>query len=154
MPSVGLTDSPSGLLAYILEKYSAGTRAENKELKDGGLTKRFTRDELIDNIMIYWTSNCITTSMRLYADTTSKRELSLRVNEIPTSVPTWVIQAKNEIIYQPPNVLRIKYPNLVNVTVIHDGGHFLASELPQVFSDDVLEAIKTFRALLTIKTEL
>ncbi|XP_052758076.1 juvenile hormone epoxide hydrolase-like [Galleria mellonella] len=151
---VGLTDSPSGLLAYILEKYSTSTNKEYRQLKDGGLTRKYTRDELIDILMIYWTSNCITTSMRLYAETTSKKELAFRTYETPTTVPTWVIQAEHELIYEPPNALRVKYHNLVNVTAIPYGGHFLALELPQVFSEDVLDAIKTFRGSRTAKIKL
>ncbi|KAM3958731.1 juvenile hormone epoxide hydrolase-like [Aphomia sociella] len=151
---VGLTDSPSALLAYILEKFSTGTNRKYRELEDGGLTRWFTREELVDNLMLYWSSNCITTSMRMYAEMTSKKQLSLKIFKIPTDVPTWVIQSKNEIVYQPPIVLQVKFRNLVNVTVLQNGGHFLASELPDVFAEDLLEAIKTFRSLQKAKIEL
>ncbi|XP_059061283.1 juvenile hormone epoxide hydrolase-like [Achroia grisella] len=144
---VSLTDSPAGLLAYILEKTSVATRPENRNLEDGGLTKYFTREHLVDNLMMYWTSNSITSSMRLYAETINKKQLSVKIHQIPTSVPTWVVQAKHEISYQPPIILKFKYHNLVNVRAIDIGGHFLASELPQVFADDVLDAIQAFRSL-------
>ena len=57
------------------------------------------------------------------------------------------MQAKYEGAYQPPWILRLKFTNLVDVTVLDDGGHFLAFELPKVFSADVLKAIGEFRKL-------
>ena len=76
-----------GLAAYILEKFSAWTHRENKDAEDGNLTQRlfsllfiefytyhvfkflrFTMDELLDNVMVYWTTNSITSSMRFYAE--------------------------------------------------------------------------------------
>lgn len=69
----------------------------------------------------------------------------ISVPSYATKVPTWAIQAKNEISYQPPNILRTKFYNLLNVTVLDDGGHFLAFELPKVFTEDVFKAVKAFR---------
>ncbi|KAM3958015.1 juvenile hormone epoxide hydrolase-like [Aphomia sociella] len=152
---VALTDSPAGLLAYILEKTSTATRPSYRQLVDGGLNKDFTREHLIDNLMVYWSSGSITSSLRLYAESFCKKQFSLNIAQIPTSVPTWVIQAKYEIAYQPPIVLKIKYHNLINVNPIHIGGHFLASQLPQVFADDLLNAMSTFRSLnKNVKAEL
>lgn len=70
-------DSPVGLAAYILEKFSTWTNKEWRDLPDGGLTKKYNLTELLDNIMIYWDSRCITTSMRLYAETFNKAHQSL-----------------------------------------------------------------------------
>lgn len=47
--------------------------------------------------------------------------------------------------YQPPSVLGAKFTNLVGTTVLDDGGHFLAFELPQVFAADVFKAVKAFK---------
>lgn len=63
-----LSDSPIGLAAYILEKFSLGTDRNNKKKLDAGLLEKFTFDELLDNVMIYWVSDSITTSMRLYLE--------------------------------------------------------------------------------------
>ncbi|KPJ20527.1 Juvenile hormone epoxide hydrolase [Papilio machaon] len=142
---VSLTDSPSGLLAYILEKFSTWTNVENKLKPDGGLEIRFTKDKLIDNLMIYWTSNCITTSMRLYAEQTSSKNRELDLDSYTTPVPTWAFQTKSEMIYQPPSVLKTKYLNFLGATVLEDGGHFLALELPQIFVNDVFKAVNIFK---------
>ncbi|XP_047510618.1 juvenile hormone epoxide hydrolase-like isoform X2 [Pieris napi] len=142
---IALSDSPAGLAAYILEKFSTWTRLEHRSKPDGGLTYRFSKDRLIDNLMVYWVSNSITTSMRMYAETFNKRYLSLNLDEIQTPVPTWVIQAKQEVTYVPGWILKFKYINLLNETILQDGGHFLAMELPEIFSKDVLKAIDAFR---------
>lgn len=74
---VGLNDSPAGLAAYIIEKFSTGTNSAYKQRADGGLLEKFTYDELIDNLMIYWVSNSMTTAMRIYAEMYTKSNRSL-----------------------------------------------------------------------------
>ncbi|KAG6458412.1 hypothetical protein O3G_MSEX010852 [Manduca sexta] len=153
---VSLTDSPSGLLAYILEKFSTWTRLEHKLKVDGGLGFRFSREQLVDNLMVYWSTNSITTSMRFYAENVASSFRSLKLDSYKTAVPTWGLQAKSELMYQPPALLRMKFTNLLNTTVLEDGGHFLAFELPQVFVEDVFRAVKAFREWhkSNVKTEL
>lgn len=77
---VSLSDSPSGLLAYILEKFSTGTCLEHRSRADGGLGFRFKKEQLIDNLMMYWASNSITTSMRLYAEESSRKNQELNLH--------------------------------------------------------------------------
>jgi len=74
---VGLNDSPAGLAAYIIEKFSTGTNPSYKYRADGGFLEKYTYDELIDNLMIYWISNSITTAMRIYAEHYTKSNRSL-----------------------------------------------------------------------------
>lgn len=74
---VALRDSPVGLAAYILEKFTTWTNPSWKDLDDGGLTKKFTYDKLLDNVMIYWVTRSITTSMRLYSETFTKATYAL-----------------------------------------------------------------------------
>lgn len=69
-----MQDSPVGLAAYILEKFSTWTNEDWRDLPDGGLKiqktadSKYSMDDLLDNIMIYWASNSITSSMRLYLE--------------------------------------------------------------------------------------
>lgn len=69
---VGLNDSPVGLAAYILEKFTTWTNPAWKNKADGGLLERYTYTKLLDNVMIYWVTNSITTSMRLYSEAMNK----------------------------------------------------------------------------------
>lgn len=73
---MALNDSPAGLAAYILEKFSTWTNFDFKHLPDGGLSK-YNIDELLDNIMIYWVTGSMTTSMRLYAEFATKKYQAL-----------------------------------------------------------------------------
>ena len=66
--AAALIDSPVGLAAYILEKFSTWTDHNNVRKSDGGLTQKFTLDELLTNIMIYWTTNSIASSVRYYKE--------------------------------------------------------------------------------------
>ena len=64
----GLNDSPIGLAAYILEKFSTFTNRTWRSLPDGGLTKVWTFDDLLTNVMIYWVNGNVASSMRLYKE--------------------------------------------------------------------------------------
>ncbi|XP_039980746.1 epoxide hydrolase 1 isoform X2 [Xiphias gladius] len=68
----GLNDSPVGLAAYILEKFSTWTNCDFRNLADGGLTRKFSLDDLLTNVMIYWLSGCIISSMRFYKENFGK----------------------------------------------------------------------------------
>lgn len=76
---VALRDSPVGLAAYMLEKYPLWTNPSWVNLMDGGLTKKFKLEDLLDNVMIYWYTGCITTSMRIYAEAFTYRYLDMRM---------------------------------------------------------------------------
>lgn len=80
LPGIALTDSPAGLAAYILEKFSTWTNNEHKVAGDGNLLQKFSLTHLLDNIMVYWTSNSITTSMRTYAETMNRRFLCMNID--------------------------------------------------------------------------
>lgn len=73
---VALNDSPVGLAAYILEKFSTWTSTGYKNQPDGGLSK-FNTDELLDNVMVYWVTGSMTTSMRLYSEYASNKYRAL-----------------------------------------------------------------------------
>jgi len=67
--------SPIGLAAYILEKFSTGTNKNYKYRADGGLLEEHTLDDLLDNIMLYWITNSMTTGFRIYAEHFNKTNI-------------------------------------------------------------------------------
>ncbi|KAH8254317.1 hypothetical protein KR032_009456 [Drosophila birchii] len=137
-----LIDNPAGLAAYILEKFSTWTNLKYRDLPDGGLTKRFTYDQLLDNVMIYYVTNSITTSMRLYAESMNKAQLALEVDRLPILAKSGCTRFAHEIIHSPDAVLANKFPNLVHSTHHPDGGHFPAFELPQQMYEDFIVFVK------------
>ena len=80
MSGVALSDSPVGLAAYIIEKFSTWTRKTGIKEADGGLLDKFTMDELLDNVMIYWVTNSITTSMRLFSESFSFKQFGYQLD--------------------------------------------------------------------------
>ncbi|XP_011688640.1 PREDICTED: juvenile hormone epoxide hydrolase 1-like [Wasmannia auropunctata] len=136
---VGLNDSPAGLASYIIEKFSTGTNVSYKYREDGGFLEKYTYDELIDNLMIYWVSNSMTTAMRIYAEqyTKSNRSLTATLNSIPVKVPSACAQFPHEIMAQSPDELRTRFVNLLRITKMPRGGHFAAFEEPELLANDI-----------------
>ncbi len=67
--------SPLGLAAYVLEKFSTGTNRAYRGFSDGGLTKKHKMDDLLTNLMLYWTTNSMTSAMRFYKENLKFDEL-------------------------------------------------------------------------------
>ncbi|XP_046418307.1 juvenile hormone epoxide hydrolase 1-like isoform X1 [Neodiprion fabricii] len=134
---VALSDSPAGLAAYILEKFSTWTNPEYRFGEDGKLLEKFTIDELLDNLMLYWVTNSITTSMRLYSESFNSAQQSLKLDSANLRVPTGCAIFPHEISYQPESLLRLRYSDLVQVNHMPRGGHFAFFEEPQLLADDV-----------------
>lgn len=76
-PGAALRESPVGLAAYILEKFITWTNPSFKNQLDGGLKLKYDFDKLLDNVMIYWVSDSITTSVRLYSESLGSNHMSL-----------------------------------------------------------------------------
>ena len=70
-----LNDSPVGLAAYILEKFSTWTNSSYRNCVDGCLTSHFTLDDLLTNVMIYWVTGTIGSSMRFYKENFGDEEI-------------------------------------------------------------------------------
>ncbi|XP_054156405.1 epoxide hydrolase 1-like [Oppia nitens] len=139
-----LVNSPVGLAAYILEKFSVWTNPAFLDKPDGELTKKFTLDELLTNIMIYWTSNNVASSMRYYKENIPLlfTDFSLDRFCIKASVPSAVADFPNELLRSPQSLTKYHYENLIQYTSMPRGGHFAAFEEPKLVADD----IKTFVA--------
>lgn len=136
-----LNDSPVGLAAYILEKFSTWTNKDFRNLEDGGLTRKFSLDDLLTNVMIYWTAGCITTSMRFYKENFSQG-LNKPHARIPVVVPTGCACFPNELMHTPELWVRQKYRRLVSFTPMLRGGHFAAMEEPELMAEDINKFVK------------
>uniref|UniRef100_A0A8D2ZH89 microsomal epoxide hydrolase n=1 Tax=Scophthalmus maximus TaxID=52904 RepID=A0A8D2ZH89_SCOMX len=137
----GLNDSPVGLAAYILEKFSTWTSRDFRNLEDGGLTRKFSLDDLLTNVMIYWVSGCIVPSMRFYKENVG-RGLNAPHTKIPVHVPTGFACFPNELIHTPKLWVKQKYSQLVTFSPMARGGHFAAMEEPQLMAEDIQKFTK------------
>ena len=128
---MGLTDSPAGLMTYILEKYSTWSfNYENEVLNshDGGLNK-FSKDDLLTIVTLYWMTNTITSSMRYYKCSLTQTssdwfEFDLSKFPTPKSIPVSITYAPNELDHTPFTILKHSYLNLIQFKILKIGGHF------------------------------
>ncbi len=123
----GLTDSPAGLAAWIVEKFRAWSDC------GGEVENSFSRDRLLDNISVYWLTGTIGSSMRLYyEDHGPGRDVPLP----PVKVPVGHAHFPAEIITCPRRWAAAKF-NITRWTNMPRGGHFPAMEVPDLFVGDV-----------------
>lgn len=142
---IALSNNPVGLAAYILEKFSTWTNIEYQHLPDGGLTKRFSLDALLDNIMIYYITNTITTSQRLYAEHFSKKQQSIQLENVFIHTPTGCARFLHDIMHHTDSHLKTRYRNLIHSSYYKVGGHFAAMELPEVLYVDFIEFLEKLK---------
>ena len=124
----GLHDSPVGLAAWLTEKFRAWTDCH------GDLERSISKDELLTNIMIYWATGTITSSMRLYYEYRHHRD-GLRPGE-RVECPTGFADFPGEILRAPRSWVERAY-NIQQWTEMKAGGHFAALETPEALAEDV-----------------
>ena len=134
----GLNDSPAGLAAWIVEKFHGWS--DLPQDADGDLDNYFTKDELLTNISIYWFTETITSSTRIYYEN-SKTPVAKPIEYI--DVPTGVALYPAEIFITPRSWVAAAY-DLRHYSLMEQGGHFAALEQPASY----LNELNTFFRLL------
>lgn len=129
----GLADSPAGQAGWILEKFWAWTDC------NGHPENVLGRDEMLDNVMLYWATNSAASSARLYWESFGKGRPG-RVG-----VPVGVAVYPKEIVAPVRAWMRDEYPDIRHFVRMPRGGHFAAFEQPQLFVDDVRAYFRLFR---------
>ena len=129
----GLTDSPAGCAAWIVEKLWSWS--EN----GGDLNRCFTDDQILDNVMLYWLSGTSTTSARLYWEI--QQALYLPVPTVPVGCTIF----PGEMTRTSRRWAEAFYPDLRYFNVTLQGGHFAAWEQPDLFVDEIRACFRTMR---------
>ena len=132
--SYGLTDSPVGLLAWILEKFRAWSD------HDEDLWATFDRDQLLANVTLYWLTGTALSSARTYLE--ARRESPPFRPTERSEVPTAFARYPAEPWSAPRSALERSY-RLVRWTEAPAGGHFAAMEQPRWFASDVAEFFRS-----------
>lgn len=132
----GLNDSPAGLAAWIVEKFHSWTH------HSGNLETAVSRDHLLTNIMIYWTTQTITSSARLYFESAHVANNLFEHGRIAT--PTGCAMFPGEL-YQPPRAWAEELYNIQHWSRPARGGHFAALEQPQLLAEDLRQFFGKFR---------
>ena len=134
---MALNDSPAGLLAWIVEKFRGWSDC------DGDPETVFTRDQLLTNVMLYWVTQTITSSVRLYWESRLSGIWSTPPD--PVLVPTGIARYPKEEILRFPRSWVEQIYNVTYWSVLPRGGHFAAMEQPELFVDDVRKFFATVR---------
>ncbi len=138
----GLVDSPVGLAAWILD-HDASSYSLIARVFDGQ-KEGLTRDDILDNITMYWLTNTAISSARLYWDTRQVAKGSffdVRGLKIPVAVSVF----PDEIYAAPKSWAEKAYSKLIHYNKLPKGCHFAAWEQPGYFVSEVRESFKTFR---------
>jgi pimeloyl-ACP methyl ester carboxylesterase len=129
----GLADSPSGQAAWIIEKFWSWMDC------NGHPENVLTRDELLDNVMLYWLTNSAASSARLYWESFNK------VARDPVKVPTGCSIFPKEIFRCSKRWAEKRFEKLVHWNDLDKGGHFAAFEVPETFVNEVRTCFRHMR---------
>ena len=128
-----LDDSPAGLAAWIVEKFRAWSDV------NGNVEQKFTKDELLTNIMLYWATQSGASSARIYYENQRAKPPQGRVQ-----VPTACAVFPKEISIAPRRWVEAQY-NVTRWTEMPRGGHFAAMEEPTLLAEDIRTFFRTVR---------
>jgi pimeloyl-ACP methyl ester carboxylesterase len=134
----GIGDSPAGLAAWMLDHDSRSLDLIARVFD--GQAEGLTRDDILDNITLYWLTNTAVSSARLYWE--SKLPFFAPKG---LAIPTAVSVFPDEIYAAPKSWTEKAYPKLIHYNRLPKGGHFAAWEQPQLFSEELREAFRSLR---------
>ena len=132
----GLSDSPAGLAAWIVEKFRAWSDC------DGNLESVFSKDQLLANISLYWFTGAIGSSFWPYY---ARMHGPWPIPEGSVNVPMGYAEFPREILRPPRSVAQKVYTDIRRWSVMQKGGHFAAMEQPQALADEIVEFFRPLR---------
>lgn len=140
----GISDSPVGLAAWLLDhndadgQPAAAVAAALDRIESA--TGELTRDEVLDNITLYWLTNTGISASRLYWEYKGGF-----FNAKGVTIPVAMTIFPSEQYQAPRSWAEKAYPNLIYYNRVDKGGHFAAWEQPQIFSDELRSAFRSLR---------
>jgi pimeloyl-ACP methyl ester carboxylesterase len=134
----GIADSPVGLAAWILD-HDARSYELIARVFDGK-SEGVTRDDILDNITVYWLTNTAVSSARLYWE----NKLAFFAPQGVT-IPVAVSAYPDELYQAPRSWAEKAFPKLIHYNRLPKGGHFAAWEQPESFSNELRTAFRTLR---------
>jgi microsomal epoxide hydrolase len=132
----GLTDSPTGLAAWIVEKFRTWSDC------GGDVERRFSKDVILTNVMLYWVTGAINSSFWPYYARRHGPWPLMEGQRI--AVPTAYAAFPREILH-PPRALAERYYNIQRWTPMPAGGHFAALEEPEALASDIRAFFRDLR---------
>jgi pimeloyl-ACP methyl ester carboxylesterase len=133
-----LADSPVGLAAWMLD-HDAASQALMARVFDGQ-PEGLTRDDVLDNVTLYWVTNTAVSSARLYWES----KLAFFAPK-GVAIPVAVSAFPDELYQAPRSWTERAYPKLIHYNRLPKGGHFAAWEQPEFFSEEVRAGFRSLR---------
>ncbi|WP_446218543.1 epoxide hydrolase family protein [Micromonospora sp. IBHARD004] len=134
----GLADSPIALASYMLDHDAASLELICRTF--AGQPVGLTRDDVLDNVTLFWLTNTGVSASRLYAE----NKLSFFAAK-GVSIPVAVSVFPDELYQAPKSWAEQAYPNLIHYNRLDKGGHFAAWEQPQLLSEEVRAGFRSLR---------
>jgi pimeloyl-ACP methyl ester carboxylesterase len=129
-----LADSPAGMAAWFYDKFADWTYS------GGDPERSLTRDEMLDDITLYWLTNTGTSGARLYWENNANN-----FNAVDISIPAAITVFPGEIYRAPRSWAEQAYHRLIYFNEADKGGHFAAWEEPELFSEEIRAAFRSLR---------
>jgi pimeloyl-ACP methyl ester carboxylesterase len=139
----GLVDSPIGLAAWMLDHDDASEKMIARAF--AGQSEGLTRDDVLDNVTLYWLRNTAISSARLYWDTAQVSNAGF-FDARGVKIPVAVSAFPDEIYQAPRSWAERAYPKLIHYNKLDKGGHFAAWEQPQLFVEEMRASFKPLRS--------
>ncbi|MGZ5926576.1 MAG: alpha/beta hydrolase, partial [Rhizomicrobium sp.] len=139
----GIADSPIGLAAWMLD-HDARSQEMIARVFDGK-TEGLSRDDVLENVTLYWLTNTAISSARLYWDTTQTSTGGGFFDVRGVKLPVAVSAFPDEIYQAPKSWAERAYPKLIHYNKLPKGGHFAAWEQPAAFTAEMRASFKTLR---------
>ena len=142
-----LTDSPAGLAAWMLDHDADSYQKISRAFLDGQPVGGLTRDNILDNITLYWLTGTATSSARLYWEQARSLAALIASGKKPPELklPVGFTVFPGEIIQAPRSWAEKVYPNLTYFHQAAKGGHFAAWEEPELFAEEIRAAFTSLR---------
>lgn len=134
----GLADSPVGLAAFMLDHDKASLALITRSFN--GVSEGLSRDDVLDNITLFWLTNTAISAARLYAENKTPFFGSKGV-KLPVAVSVF----PDELYQAPKSWAEQAYPNLIHYNRLPKGGHFAAWEQPELFVNEVRTGFRSLR---------
>ncbi|WP_435222565.1 epoxide hydrolase family protein [Streptomyces sp. Tue6028] len=134
----GLADSPVGLAAFLLDHDAASLAMISRSF--AGEKEGLTRDDVLDNITLFWLTNTAVSAARLYSE---NRTSFFGVKGV--ALPVAVSVFPDEMYQAPKSWAEQAYPNLVHYNKVPKGGHFAAWEQPELLVNEIRSGLRSLR---------
>ena len=140
-----LLDSPVALAAWMLDHDTDSYYKISGAFVDGKPTGNLTRDNIVDNITVYWLTGTGASAARAYWESGRAQAQAAGQAPPPVSIPVGFTTFPGEVFAAPRTWAEAVYPSLSYFNEVDSGGHFAAWEEPELFSSELRDAFRSLR---------